>query len=253
MTMTTTTAPDALTFTTAPTAPFTPTPVVIGRGTLLAIRWAGVGGVRGGAASHRTETVVAMTTPADGRPGAVLTLTGGAYRDGATTRDLNSHTANGRPSSQILDAWPIGAVVAALAAVMGATPADADADAADDAGAVWCDGCELCDADAYAATMADDAADADHDAADAAADDDGATLTTPATMTTGGAVVAAPMVGAAANGHDAWDRVEWARHYRRAGGAARRAYSRGKRATRRAVKRADRRDAIRDAWADAMA
>jgi hypothetical protein len=192
--------------------------------------------VRGSTGWNTTETVTAVTTT-DGATGT-LTLTGGAYRDGAATRTLATHRANGRPSSQLLDAYPVGAVVAALAAVMGATPTTPDADG------VACDGCELCDAD----IAADAAADADHDAADAAHDDDGATLTTPATMTTGGATVAAPMVGAVSTGGAmSWDRQERRDHGARRG-HSRRADARGRRAARRTLKRADRRAAIRDAW-----
>jgi len=117
---------DAVRFTTAPATPFTPTPVVLTAGTVVAIRWAGYNGVRGATALHKTETVVSVATT-DGVRG-VLTLTGGAYKNGATTRTLNTHRADGRPSSQILGAYPVGAVVAALAAVMGATPATTDAD-----------------------------------------------------------------------------------------------------------------------------
>jgi hypothetical protein len=172
-------------------------------------------------------------TTTDGVRG-VLTLTGGAYRDGAATRTLATHRADGRPSSQILDAYPVGAVVAALAAVMGVTPTTPDADDADG----WtCDGCELCDA-TLAALATDDADDADH----ADADDDATTPTTPATTITGGRTVAAPMVGAVSTGGAlSWDREDYRTWYADVSGrAARRARAVAKRAARRSLRRGER-------------
>jgi len=216
MTNHTTTTTDTYTMTTAPAAPFLPAVVTLGAAYVLGVRWAGRGGVRGSAAWHDTETIVAMTD-ADDRDGRTLTLTGGAYRDGAPTRTLHTHTKRGKASGQILAAWPAADVVAALAAVMGVpattAPATPDTDADDDA---------------------DDAATTD--------DADGATIV-------GGATVAAVMVGAVSmGGAESYDR-QGRRDHGDARGSARRADARSKRAARRALKRADRRAAIRDAWA----
>jgi hypothetical protein len=211
----TTTTPARVTMTTDTTRGARP--ITLAAGVVVVIAWSGRGGVRGSAATHRTETVVGVTTT-DGATG-MLTLTGGAYSRGATTRALKTHRDDGRPSTQLVDAHPVGAVVAALAAVMGAARETAPA-----------------------TTPADDAARETAPADDGAARDDGATIV-------GGAMVAAPMVGAVSTGGaESWDRQDWRRHYSRAVVTARRAHARAKRAARRALKRADRRDAIRDAW-----